>query len=265
MWRHKNKIYPTGPKITRDVDPPWRGNRVTGTASDDLFPERTHVAIFSRCIAGGILVEVGNVYSWNLTKVSFLCLGIHIWIKQTKFHNDNIQFSQWWNFRQDDDKFLSVNSSSELQIPRPLRWRHNERDNVSNHQPHDCLLNRLFTRRSKKTSKLRVTGLCAGNSPETGEFPAQRASNAENGSIWWRHHDNTKLTMAVTDITNVRRTNIRLIYFRYQIGLTEVEETVDNKQQEIMITLIAALHTGKRQTYNQQNNNIWLIRAHEYQ
>ena len=39
-----------------------------------------------------------------------------------------------------------------------------------------------------KTSKLRVTGLCAGNSPETGEFPAQMASNAENVSIWWRHH-----------------------------------------------------------------------------
>ena len=31
----------------------------------------------------------------------------------------------------------------------------------------------------KKTSKLRVTGVCAGNSPMTGEFPAQRASNAE--------------------------------------------------------------------------------------
>ena len=42
-----------------------------------------------------------------------------------------------------------------------LRWRHNGRDSVSNHQPHDCLLNRLFKRRSKKTSKLRVTGLCA--------------------------------------------------------------------------------------------------------
>ena len=40
----------------------------------------------------------------------------------------------------------------------------------------------------KKASKLRVTGLCAGNSPGTGEFPAQRASNAENVSIWWRHH-----------------------------------------------------------------------------
>ena len=42
--------------------------------------------------------------------------------------------------------------------------------------------------RSKKTSKLRLTGLCAGNSPVTSEFPAQGASNAENVSIWLRHH-----------------------------------------------------------------------------
>ena len=41
----------------------------------------------------------------------------------------------------------------------------------------------------RKTSQLRVTGLCVGNSPETGEFPAQMAGNAENVSIWWRHHD----------------------------------------------------------------------------
>ena len=41
------------------------------------------------------------------------------------------------------------------------------------------LLNRLFRRRSKKTSKLCVTDLCAGNSPVTGEFPAKSASNAE--------------------------------------------------------------------------------------
>ena len=46
-----------------------------------------------------------------------------------------------------------------------LQWRHNDHDGVSNHQPHGCLLNRLFRRRSKKTSKLRVTGLCVGNSP----------------------------------------------------------------------------------------------------
>ena len=64
-----------------------------------------------------------------------------------------------------------------------LLRRHNGRDGVSNHQPHDCLLNRSFRRRSKKTSKFRVTGLCAGNSAVTGEFPAQMASDAENASI----------------------------------------------------------------------------------
>ena len=46
-----------------------------------------------------------------------------------------------------------------------LWWRHNDHDSVSNHQPDECLLNRLFRRTSKKTSKLRVTGLCVGNSP----------------------------------------------------------------------------------------------------
>ena len=46
-----------------------------------------------------------------------------------------------------------------------LHWRHNDNDGVSNHQPHGCLFNCLFRRRSKKTSKLRVTGLCVGNSP----------------------------------------------------------------------------------------------------
>ena len=63
-------------------------------------------------------------------------------------------------------------------------WRHNERDYVTNHQPHDFLLNRLFRRKSKKTSKLRVTGPCDGNSPATGGrwIPRTKASNAENVS-----------------------------------------------------------------------------------
>ena len=78
---------------------------------------------------------------------------------------------------------------SSLRVIITLQWRHNGRDSVSNHQPYDCFLNRLFRRRWKKISKLRVTGLCAGNSPEPGEFPAQMASNAENVYIWWRHHD----------------------------------------------------------------------------
>ena len=64
---------------------------------------------------------------------------------------------------------------------------HNECDGVSNHRHLDCLLNCEFRRRSKNTSKLRVTGLYEGNSPVTCEVPAHRVSNAENVSIWCRH------------------------------------------------------------------------------
>ena len=60
-----------------------------------------------------------------------------------------------------------------------------------------CLLNRLFGRRSKKASKLRVTVLCAGNSPVTGEFPAQKASTRKMfpfddvimESLWWYRYN----------------------------------------------------------------------------
>ena len=55
----------------------------------------------------------------------------------------------------------------------PLLRHHNERVGVSNYQRLDCLLNRLFRHRFKKTSKLCATGLCEGNSPVTGEFSAE--------------------------------------------------------------------------------------------
>ena len=88
-----------------------------------------------------------------------------------------------------DKTFTNVATNTNAFWQCTLQWRHNRHDSVSNHQPHDCLLTRLFRRRSKKTSKLRVTGLCAGNSPGNGEFPAQMASNAENVSIWLRNHE----------------------------------------------------------------------------
>ena len=71
-----------------------------------------------------------------------------------------------------------------LKSSYPLQWCHNGCDRVLNHWHLDCLLNRLFRRRSKKTSKLCVTGLCEGNPPVTDGFPSQRASNEENVSIW---------------------------------------------------------------------------------
>ena len=57
----------------------------------------------------------------------------------------------------------SIDPANMVNMASP--WRHNDHNGVSNHQPHGCLLSRLFRRRSRKTSKLRITGLCAGNSP----------------------------------------------------------------------------------------------------
>ena len=94
-------------------------------------------------------------------------------------------------------------------------WRHNELDGVSKHQPHDCLHKRLFRRRSKKTSKLRVTGHCAGNSPVTGEFPAQRASNAENVSIWWRRHKSADVLLH-SDLCQLLSYNWRFHSIRFK-------------------------------------------------
>ena len=112
----------------------------------------------------------GNIlYVWNL----------HMWICRLDYVN-TISCSR------PSSQFISLQMCFSKVLS--LRWRHNGCDSISNHQPHHCLLNRLFRRRSKKTSKLRVTGLCAGNSPGTGELPAQMASYAENVSIWWRHH-----------------------------------------------------------------------------
>ena len=84
-----------------------------------------------------------------------------------------------------------------------VQWRHNEHNDISNHRHLDCLLHCFFRHRSNKTSKFRVTGLCEGNSPGTGEFTAQRASNAENVSIWWHHHDVPLLLVWATCWTNL--------------------------------------------------------------
>ena len=117
---------------------------------------------------------------------SLICAWINAWVKNRdacdlrrhRAHHDVIVMNKGRTV------CIFLRMCCRLLTCLPLRWRHNGHDGVSNHQPHDCLLNRLFG----LTSKLSVTGFCVGNSPGTGEFPAQMASNAENVSIWWRHH-----------------------------------------------------------------------------
>ena len=73
---------------------------------------------------------------------------------------------------------------------------------------------RLCRRRSKKISKLRDNGLGAGNSPLTGEFPAQSANYAEMFPSWtssWMSwisgmtfHISMSVTVNHTAITRLR-------------------------------------------------------------
>ena len=124
----------------------------------------------------------------------FLPRGPNIWLVWQDIVYRNIQIVKSSKFNDFNCHLLPITMTLDFLLLihslfiLSLQWRHNEHDCVSNHQSRDCLLNRLFRHRWKKTSKLRVTGLCAGNSLVTGEFPAQRASNAENVSIWWCHH-----------------------------------------------------------------------------
>ena len=99
-----------------------------------------------------------------------------------------------------------------------LQWHHSGRNGVSNHQPYDCLLKRLFKCRSKKASKRHVIGFCAGNSPVTGEFPTQMPSNAKKFSIWWRHH-------VLASVGSIWRHLITVVYafFKFYTSLVKPE------------------------------------------
>ena len=81
---------------------------------------------------------------------------------------------------------------------------------------------------SKKTSKLRVTGLCEGNLPVTGDFPAQRVSNAENVSIWWRHH-------AISDVIwmqiSVNAWKCRYEQYQMHVTLWNITQSLLNAKQ----------------------------------
>ena len=115
------------------------------------------------------------------------------------------------------------NPETWIHLWRPLQWRHDGCNGVSNHQRLDCLLNRFLRRGSKKTPKTRVTGLCAGNSPVTGEFPAQKASNAEYVSIWWRHHGYSIPVELIAQLRVFREIwSLSLSPFRHQASTREL-------------------------------------------
>ena len=84
-----------------------------------------------------------------------------------------------------------------------LQWCNNEHDGVSNHPRDNC--SGADQRKYKKILKFRVTGLCARKSPCGRWIPVQRISNAENVSIWWRHHASPRARDGIRTITRTTR------------------------------------------------------------
>ena len=84
--------------------------------------------------------------------------------------------------------------------------------------PTSWLFTQPFIQAQIKKSKLRVTGLCGGNSPVTGEFPSQGASDTETVSTWLCHHDETELIRSLYRIQDddfyITFQNIFLLLFR---------------------------------------------------
>ena len=116
--------------------------------------------------------------TWAIYNTGVL-LGKFLWqFLQAIFVNED-SFRNVKDFEQDSEKNVTWLTLFNGKTFHQLQWCYNGCDGVSNHQSHDCLLNRLFRRKSKKTPKLHVAGLCEGNSHVTGEFPAQKACNAE--------------------------------------------------------------------------------------
>ena len=111
-----------------------------------------------------------------------VCVIIHQYHAKRSIHTYNHTY-MYISVRKYTDTSRTFSSLVHINVSScplaSLQWRYNGRDSVSNHQPRDSLLNRLYKPRSKKTTKPRFIGLGAGNSPLTGEFPAQMASNAE--------------------------------------------------------------------------------------
>ena len=146
------------------------------------------------------------IYSQDFQIPCIVWEWLHFDSKFTEIFRGNLTNERLWGFR--FNNFLSNVPVMPVDIYPALLWRHTGHKDVSNHQPHDCLLNRSFRRRSNKTLNPRITDLCAGNSPVTGEFPAQMASKAEDISIWWRHHEHGTVSISEFKIILIKITKM---------------------------------------------------------
>ena len=122
------------------------------------------------------LIRTSSKYRWSIYRTSGKC-------RWSIYRTSRKRRGTFGSYRKAERSSPTVSMA--------LRWIYHGRDGVSNHHPHECLLNRLFRRRKENIQAPRHWPLYE-EFTGTGEFPAQLASNAENASIWWRHHGHVK-------------------------------------------------------------------------
>ena len=110
-------------------------------------------------------------------------------------------------------KFSMYTRSGLEKLKLILQLRHNGRDGVLNHRRRYCLLNRLFRHRSKKYQS--AVSLAIVRGIHRWPVDIKKASNAENVSIWWRHHELNSICVrrSVISIMTVSQISDKLIYF----------------------------------------------------
>ena len=153
---------------------------------------RVNISAFIKELVAIVRIEIGNSFLQNVFWSKQIVYNTAVSIRLSKYHKErytdasiSVSFTvtSWW-----------------------VQWRLKS--------PASPLLNFWFRRRSKKTSKLRFTGLCVGNSPGIGEFPAQKASNAENvpfDDVIMQQHIQGISWSIETDI--IVEFSVQLIYF----------------------------------------------------
>ena len=148
-----------------------------------------------------------NAVAWCHTSLILLSLLLlfnfsrHLFRLTLKYVND----CHYW---------LHVSRVQRLQATS-LHWRHNDHDGVSNHQPHGCLLNRLFRHRSKKTSKLRVTDLCVGNSPGPVNSPHKGPVTRKCFNLMTSSCSSCFISSTTTDAGSIRCEGIVLLVWGF--------------------------------------------------
>ena len=93
-----------------------------------------------------------------------------------------------WNTQDRFTPCISTDTLNMLNIST-FGGRHNGRDGASNHQPRDCLLNRLSDADQRKHQSSASLAFVWGIHRSPVNSPHKKASNAENVSVWWRYHE----------------------------------------------------------------------------